>query len=292
MSADWYYQKAGKVVGPVEWETLKRLAWTRRIDPDTLICEGEEGEWVAARTEMGLRDAFPGEAAEGIAVRPADAAPLAPRPVLALLDEDAPAPPGDGARTALSALGVATIVFAALFTLGGVTSAVAAVYCFIIAADLDAKSKQDSQAAQAASQQPGGGAAASSLGCSAAMGQFLAALYWTCGVASTIAAVVHLLLAGGHFAGGFGVLKRRPWARVVTLVFASLTGVYGGLGLFGVVVRLAQSPAPTGGDAGGLALTVVVGLVFVAYAVLAWVALTHRRCVAQFRRSADAVPAD
>jgi hypothetical protein len=44
---------------------------------------------------------------------------------------------------------------------------------------------------------------------------------------------------------------------------------------------------PTGADAGGLALTAAVGLAFVAYAVLAWVAPTHRRCVAQFRRPAD-----
>lgn len=54
MSAEWYYQVMGEVVGPMSASELKRLALAGEIRVDTLVRKGDEGNWVLAERVKGL----------------------------------------------------------------------------------------------------------------------------------------------------------------------------------------------------------------------------------------------
>ena len=52
-----------------------------------------------------------------------------------------------------------------------------------------------------------------------------------------VAMLIHLALAGGQFTAGVGVLRRRPWARVLAIVLSAIDLCYGGLLLYNAVRR-------------------------------------------------------
>jgi hypothetical protein len=60
--AEWYYQVAGEVMGPVSLEQLKERADDGQIDEETLVREGADAEWVAASEVDGLLESSIGPA--------------------------------------------------------------------------------------------------------------------------------------------------------------------------------------------------------------------------------------
>jgi hypothetical protein len=64
--AEWYYQVAGDVVGPVSFEELTEKADDGQIEEATLVREGADAEWVAASEVDGLLELAiePGDTAE------------------------------------------------------------------------------------------------------------------------------------------------------------------------------------------------------------------------------------
>lgn len=57
----WYVQHRGKSVGPVTSAQLKTLAQSRKIDENTLVRVGDEGEWICASRIQKLFDTPPSE---------------------------------------------------------------------------------------------------------------------------------------------------------------------------------------------------------------------------------------
>jgi hypothetical protein len=53
---EWYYEENGQSVGPVDEDHLKRLAFRRRINPDTLIWQKSFGRQWKAIGEAGIKD--------------------------------------------------------------------------------------------------------------------------------------------------------------------------------------------------------------------------------------------
>ncbi|MCM2375080.1 GYF domain-containing protein [Aporhodopirellula aestuarii] len=54
MSSQWYVQYKGKIVGPASARQLKGIAQQGKIDPDTLVRLGEDGNWTPASRVKGL----------------------------------------------------------------------------------------------------------------------------------------------------------------------------------------------------------------------------------------------
>jgi hypothetical protein len=281
MAADWYYQADGQTRGPIDAEQLKQLAHSGRIDPDTLVARGRNGAWLPAREAPGLFD--------GIAAP----ASVAPRPSVAAFDDETDEdfrvrPRGSCGRTAVTALGVVTVILASLLTLGGCTTAVLAVFCYTASTALQEEGQKAVNQANGGPNAPGAPVATPVAGCIGVGQQLVGLMLFVVAVILTVLAVVHLLLALGHFFAGFGVLRRRPWARILALVVSVLTGLYGLLALYQIGSRVVQGPAPSNGEAGGLAAAALVGVLFVAHAVFAWVVLLHPACMGQFRHSHSA----
>lgn len=55
----WYVQHLGKIVGPVTSAQLKALAQSRKIDENTLVRLGHDGEWICASKIKKLFDTTP-----------------------------------------------------------------------------------------------------------------------------------------------------------------------------------------------------------------------------------------
>lgn len=48
MQADWYYQVMGQVIGPLSLDELQRTLAEKRLDADTLVRNGRDGDWMLA----------------------------------------------------------------------------------------------------------------------------------------------------------------------------------------------------------------------------------------------------
>ena len=275
MADEWYVEIEGETRGPVGMEELKRLACTGRIGPGAMVRRGRD-EWVAAEGVRGLFDGIVVDA--GTAEAPADR-----------LDDPGPdedyrlPPPRSGGQSALAAYGIATLVLASLLTLVGCVSGVGSAICFAGFSTL--QQAPPPGPAPVNPNAPANGAAAAGAGCGAALQMLMAGVFLVVAVIFAVAMVVHLLLAGGHFTVGIGVLRRRPWARILALVLSVFTASYGLLALYQIGSQMAQSGAPGDSATVWLALGGIVALLFVAHAVLSWVVMFHPACSRQFRAS-------
>ena len=196
MPNEWCYEIDGEFHGPVPWEELRRLARTGRIGPTTMLRRGR-GEWLVARHVPGVF--------EGVAAEPAPDDepagrfddPRVDRPIRRLgepeVDEDYRLPPPRGAGGGfVTAYGAVTLVLAGLLTLTGCLSGAGSLMFF-----------SWFNAMQSAPSPSTG-----SSGCNG----FFAAIFWGLAIVLAIVTAVHLILAGGHFTVGIGVLGRRAWA--------------------------------------------------------------------------------
>jgi GYF domain 2 len=278
MADEWYFETEGETRGPVDMEELKRLAGTGRIGPGAMVRRGRD-EWIVAQRVHGLFDGIVVDA--GPAQAPADRLDD-PGP-----DEDYRLPPSrSGGQSALAAYGIATLVLASLLTLVGCVSGVGSAFCFAGFASL--QQAPPPGPAPGNPNAPANGATAAGAGCGAAVQAAIAGAFLVVAIIFAVVMAVHMLLAGGQFTVGIGVLRRRPWARILALVLSGFTASYGLLVLYEIVSQMAQSGAP--GAPGGsatvwLALGGIVGLLFVAHAVLSWVVMFHPACSRQFRAS-------
>ena len=84
-----------------------------------------------------------------------------------------------------------------------------------------------------------------------------------------ISAVISLLWGAGAIAGGVGLIKRRNWGRILTLVLAGVAGLLAILSLIQTFL---------GAGAGGL----VSVIIYVAYAVFAFVVLLNPQAAREF----------
>jgi hypothetical protein len=268
MDAEWFFETEGESRGPIGVDELRRLVCEGRIGPGTMLRRGRD-EWVRAESVAGLFD--------GIAT---DASRHA-EPKLRLDESGVDLgyrlqrpPHSPGGSLAVTAYGISTLVLASLLTIAGCLSGLGSA-AFL--SGYDALSTPPPPGPAGPTGNPG---VLTSLGCSAIIGLFFLAA----AIFLAVIMVVHLLLGGGQFAAGVGVLRRRPWGRILALVLSVFTASYGGLALWGVGSQLAQGTAPSGSDVWLLVLVGVVGVAFVAHAVLSWVVMFHPACADEFRR--------
>lgn len=91
MNRDWYVEHNGRIVGPITSAQLKQLAASSKINPDTKVRLGEDGEWVRAGKVQGL---FAQISTAKAKVQTAVATPSAlTKPVALAKIPPAPAPP-------------------------------------------------------------------------------------------------------------------------------------------------------------------------------------------------------
>ena len=131
---------------------------------------------------------------------------------------------------------------------------------------------------------PGGAAPAASPGCNA----FFAAIFWGLAIVLAIVTAVHLVLAGGHFTVGIGVLRRRAWARILALVVSFFSFSYGSFVFYCVVTAVTQNGPPTRNDPFWSMVAGFFAVLFVIHAVLTWVVMFHPACAGEFRPAAQA----
>ncbi|HVS34463.1 MAG TPA: DUF4339 domain-containing protein, partial [Gemmataceae bacterium] len=233
MADPWHYEIDGDVHGPVDWDELRRLARAGRIGPTTLLRQGREN-WIAARHVPGLL--------EGIAAQPGPDEPPGRRQdypgtdrPIRQLDDPAFVPdyrlPPRSTNGFVTAYGVVTLVLAGLLTLTGCLSGGGSLLLFSYSNAL-----LQPPASTASSGSGSGGAAASS-GCNA----FFAAIFLGIAIVLAIVTVVHVVLAGGHFTVGIGVLRRRAWARILALVVSFFSLSYGGVILYLIAAAVMQN---------------------------------------------------
>lgn len=93
MSREWYIEHNGKIVGPVTSAQLKHLAASLKINPDTKVRLGEDGEWVRAGKVQGLfTQIATAKAKVQTAVATTPTPPTPPKPVALAKMPPAPAP--------------------------------------------------------------------------------------------------------------------------------------------------------------------------------------------------------
>lgn len=270
MAVEWYYQTNDRTLGPVSPEQLQQLVQSGRLRAHTLVRAGRDGAWLPADEATGLFNR--------VATSPAKPPPD-PFP-----DEwesgRSPygAPPSAGGRAIVTTFGVVTLVLASLLAIAGCTSGVGSIFCFSASNSL----LQEGQA-NAGTPAPGAPAPPPGQSCGALFATIAGGILLVLAFILVAVMVSHLVLAGGHFAVGVGVLRRRPWARILAFVLSGFTAIYGLAALAEVIWRLFQSPLPADYEIGGQALTALVGLVFTAHATLTWVVMFHPACAGQFR---------
>lgn len=142
---------------------------------------------------------------------------------------------------AVTAVGVINIVLGSLYVLGGL--------CLLLGGALVGGAAQDFRG------NPGGG------------------LFAVFAGAIILFAFLIIVVAVLHILGGVGVLNRRNWARILTLVLGGLSAVFALFGVFGVVGALNN---PVADDRAGAVLVSLVSVFFhVGYAVLVYVILLN-----------------
>jgi hypothetical protein len=106
-------------------------------------------------------------------------------------------------------------------------------------------------------------------------------LFGLAGVVALIVAVIVLLFGVGYVISGIGLLNRKGWARMLTLVLAGFTA----LGALINLIQLIQ--LVVGGDFPGKPGQIMVQLLFVCleigYVVMAFAILLNNRYAAEFR---------
>jgi GYF domain 2 len=270
MTVEWYVQTNDRTLGPLGPEELERLAQTGRLLSHTLVRAGGDGAWRPA-----------GEATDLFNRVATSATNPPPVPLPDEWESDHlpyAAPPSAGGRAIVTAFGVVTLVLASLLAIAGCTSGVGSIFCFTASNTLLQQGQANSAPAG-----PGAPAAPPGQSCSAMFATIAGGILLVLAFILVAVMVSHLALAGGHFAVGVGVLRRRPWARILALVLSGFTAIYGLAALAEVIWRLFQSPLPADYEIGGQVLTALVGLVFTAHATLTWVVMFHPACAGQFR---------
>ena len=101
------------------------------------------------------------------------------------------------------------------------------------------------------------------------------------GIAIVISLVI-LILGVLYLIGGIGVLQRRNWGRIVTLVSAGFSGVFGVLQIIGVVVNLA-SPVPMEAKVFQVLVNFAAALVFFAHCIMSFMVLLNSDNAREFR---------
>lgn len=79
-------------------------------------------------------------------------------------------------------------------------------------------------------------------------------------IAAIIISFLGLLLGAGYVLGGFGLLNRRNWGRIITLILAAFNFLACAAGILGIVGVIAER--------GGRPENKIVGLIFLFFGVL------------------------
>lgn len=116
------------------------------------------------------------------------------------------------------------------------------------------------------------------------------------GMAAGILIVVALLIlifGALYLAGGIGVVQRRNWGRIMTLVMAGFSGLFGILTIIGVISNLLQpTPPPQFGPGfqqgfqSGRIMSVLIGVVMMivlfTHCIMSYVVLLNSRNASEF----------
>ncbi len=159
-----------------------------------------------------------------------------------------------GKSGAVTAVGIINIVLGSLVTLGGI--------CFLLSglvftgAAVDARNQFGPQ---------GGG------------GLFAAA-----GAMIVVLAILVLVLGVAEIMAGVGVLNRRPWGRILTLVLAGLVAL-SALGSLWGMIQTFGLPAGFPGKTTSILTQLVGALLEIGYVVMAYTVLLNQRYASEFR---------
>jgi len=109
-----------------------------------------------------------------------------------------------------------------------------------------------------------------------------------------VIALLILIFGALYLAGGIGVVQRRNWGRIMTLVMAAFSGLGGILMIINIIVQLAQpAPPPQFGPPGfqqgfqsGRIIGILVGAVFMiilfTHCIMSYVVLLNSRNASEF----------
>ena len=100
------------------------------------------------------------------------------------------------------------------------------------------------------------------------------------GVAIVVAVVI-LILGVFYLVGGIGVLQRRTWGRIMTLVMAGFSGLLGVLCLIAIVALIAQ-PAPGEAKAIGILVYFVGVALYFTHCIMSFVVLLSSQNAMEF----------
>lgn len=112
------------------------------------------------------------------------------------------------------------------------------------------------------------------------MGNMFAGFGAVGGVMMFVGAVIVFAIAALHLWAGSGVLKRQAWARVVTLILASISGLFGLLGLLTLGQALFGAFRPPAASLAGNAVAI---LLYLGYAVLCYAVLLSPSASREFK---------
>lgn len=94
-------------------------------------------------------------------------------------------------------------------------------------------------------------------------------------------AVLIFIFGVVYLIGGIGVLQRRNWGRIMTLVSAGFSGLFGVLQLVGGVINLI-GPAPMEGKIVAFFINLLVAFIFLAHCVMSFMVLLNSRNAREF----------
>jgi hypothetical protein len=96
-----------------------------------------------------------------------------------------------------------------------------------------------------------------------------------------VMAIIVLILGALYLVGGIGVLQRRNWGRIMTLVMAGFSGLFGVLQIVGGIVNLAQQ-GPAEGKVIALLVNLLIAALFFTHCVMSFVVLLSAQNAAEF----------
>lgn len=98
-----------------------------------------------------------------------------------------------------------------------------------------------------------------------------------------VISIVILIFGALYLVGGIGVLQRRNWGRIVTLVAAGFSGVFGVLQLIGGIMNMVN-PGPIPGESRALALIInlLVAAVFFTHCIMSFIVLLSGQNAREF----------